>query len=143
MGTEMLNITLLDIARRDALAKCEMTDAELATLGITVDEIETEDDGAGFVETDEIVEAEDMYQGFRNRLKDKNCGYRPSLRIVADQRNNVGRRCSYTRNGENLGRVWEIVTPLRDQEFVSYYLVMNVETGEQCIVWDRLLHNLY
>jgi hypothetical protein len=87
-----------------------------------------------------LIASEGVYDGMRNRLASHGAGYRPRIKVIADRRNNVHRMCSY-RKGE--GRVWQILVPMQDQEFTSYYLILNMDTGERCIVWDRLLHNLY
>jgi hypothetical protein len=98
------------------------------------------DDIAGFVETETDIAGEGVYEGMRNRLAVHGSGYRPSIKVIADHRNNVHRRCSYRKNE---GRIWQILVPMQDQEYTSYYLIQNMDTGERCIVWDRLLHNLY
>lgn len=157
-------VDLMAEARRTALAKCEMTDEEIeSATGRSVAQLEIPEwvkegnrewrnavqaealmaDIAGFMETEFEPEPEGMYEGMRNRLWHSGMSHRPRIKVIGDQRNNVGRHCSYVHHGESLGRVWRILTPMQDQDYNTYYLVLNTESGEQCIVWDQLLHNLY
>jgi hypothetical protein len=67
----------------------------------------------------------------------------PKARIVItpDYQNNVGRLASIMGNAD--GRVWKLVTAMRDDNFNRFYLVKSIHTGEQRIVWRELLTSLY
>lgn len=67
--------------------------------------------------------------------------FRPHIKVVPDQFNNVNRRCTISGKGNK--REWQIIVPMQDQEYYRYYLVKNIFTDERLIVSDRVVGNLY
>lgn len=96
----------------------------------------------GFVETnEEIPPAYTRYEEMRGTLRAKfNGDYRPYIRIVSDQFNNVGRLCTYRNSG---GRVWQVKNSMSDQNGVRYFLIQHLITGAREIVWVNAVGNLY
>lgn len=64
---------------------------------------------------------------------------KPKLTIWSDKLFNVGRLCAY----KNSDRIWQVKTPLRDQEWRWYYLIENIKTGEIRISRSRDLHFIW
>lgn len=76
-----------------------------------------------------------MARAFRRGLIVK-----PKLKISIDLHNNVGRMC---RPSGHVRREWRVATPMRDQWFNRYYLLVNVTTNATRIVCDCDMHDLY
>lgn len=77
----------------------------------------------------------------RHYLSPRNT-YRPRIRIVSDQFNNLNRRCNIS-GDTNGDRLWKIIATLKDQEYHRYYLVTNLMTNEKRMVSETIISNLY